>query len=62
MSKITPAQLRKIYALSKERGIDNDTLHAIVYKLTKKDNKGANDSRSHQSDRQSARNQKDDRG
>jgi len=37
MTIITAAQMRKIYALSRERGIDNDTLHQHVYGLVKKD-------------------------
>lgn len=36
MHGITQAQLRKIYALSRERGIDSETLHAHVNALTKK--------------------------
>ena len=35
MSKITPAQCRKIYALAKERGIDDETLHAHIYSVVK---------------------------
>ena len=37
MSKITSAQLRKIYALAKARGLDCDTLHAHIYAVTKKE-------------------------
>ncbi len=37
MAEITPAQLRKIHALGRERGIDSETLHAHVHTLTKKD-------------------------
>lgn len=39
MKALTPQQIRvrKIYALARERGIDNDTLHAHIYALTKKD-------------------------
>lgn len=37
MSKITPAQCRKIYALAKERGIDDETLHAHIYSVVKKE-------------------------
>lgn len=37
MKKITPAQNRKIYMLAREKGIDNDTLHAHIYNITKKD-------------------------
>ena len=37
MAKITPAQCRKIHVLARERGIDNDTLHAHIYNLTNKE-------------------------
>lgn len=37
MRGITPAQIRKIHILARERGIDNDTLHAHIYTITKKD-------------------------
>lgn len=37
MSGITPAQLRKIHALSRERGLDDESLHNVCYALTKKD-------------------------
>lgn len=37
MHKITPAQLRKIHALARARGIDGDTLHSHVYGLAKKE-------------------------
>jgi len=37
MRKITPAQCRKIHILAKEQGIDNDTLHAHIYAVVKKD-------------------------
>lgn len=37
MTKITPAQCRKIYVLAKERGIDNDTLHSHIYNLTNRE-------------------------
>lgn len=36
MQNITPAQMRKIHALSRERGIDNDVLHAHVLMLVKR--------------------------
>ncbi len=35
--KITPRQIRKIYAASNEYGIDNDLLHEIVSSETKKE-------------------------
>lgn len=37
MKKITPAQNRKIYMLAREKGIDNDTLHAHIFNIAKKD-------------------------
>lgn len=37
MKKIIPAQNRKIYMLAREKGIDNDTLHAHLYNITKKE-------------------------
>nr|DAT66181.1 MAG TPA: Protein of unknown function (DUF1018) [Caudoviricetes sp.] len=33
----TPAQKAKIFALSNETDIDNDTLHSLIYNLTGKD-------------------------
>lgn len=36
MRKITPSQMRKIYALAKENGIDNELLHIIVENETDK--------------------------
>lgn len=36
MRKITPSQMRKIYALAKENGIDNELLHIIVENETGK--------------------------
>jgi len=34
---ITPAQIKKIYALARERGVDNDALHAVVHNIALKD-------------------------
>jgi len=36
MAKITTAQMRKIYALAKEKGLDNEILHDYVRNLTSK--------------------------
>lgn len=36
-SKATPAQLRKIYVLARENGMDSDLLHLYVSNITKKD-------------------------
>lgn len=36
MQKISAAQLRKIHVLSKERGLDDDLLHACVYSITRR--------------------------
>lgn len=36
MSKITDARRRRIFKLSTERGLDNETLHAHVFMLTGK--------------------------
>ena len=36
MSKITDARRRRIFKLSSERGLDNETLHAHVFMLTGK--------------------------
>ncbi|MBE7413636.1 MAG: regulatory protein GemA [Leptospiraceae bacterium] len=36
-SKITPAQLRKIWASARDKGIDSDLLHTIVYQKTGKE-------------------------
>lgn len=35
--KITPAQLRKIWASARDKGIDSDLLHTIVYQESKKE-------------------------
>lgn len=37
MQAITPAQLRKIHVLAREKGLDNDMLHSVVFKLTAKE-------------------------
>ena len=37
VSKVTPAQMRKIYALSRERNLDSDMLHSHIFALTGKD-------------------------
>ena len=37
MNKVTPAQMRKIYALAHERGMDGELLHIHVTLLTRKD-------------------------
>lgn len=37
MSGITQSQIRKIYALCRERGLDEDLLHEHIYSLVKKD-------------------------
>ncbi len=36
-SKATPAQLRKIYVLARETGMDSDLLHLYVFNTVKKD-------------------------
>ncbi len=35
--KITPGQMKKIHALAKETGMDDDLLHGYVHMLTEKD-------------------------
>lgn len=35
--RITAAQVKKIHASARERGIDSDLLHELIYKLVKKD-------------------------
>lgn len=35
--KRTPAQLRRIYGLAKERGLDDEMLHSYVFNLTGKE-------------------------
>lgn len=35
--RITTAQVRKIHAAARERGIDDDLLHEHIYRLVKKD-------------------------
>ena len=37
MTKITPAQMRKIYALARERGMDDELLHIHVSTLSGKE-------------------------
>lgn len=37
MKKITQGQMKKIHALAKETGMDNDLLHGYVYMLTEKE-------------------------
>lgn len=37
MRKITPGQMKKIHALAKELGMDDDLLHEYVYMLAEKD-------------------------
>ncbi|MGL4791892.1 MAG: hypothetical protein ACRCW1_10820, partial [Anaerotignaceae bacterium] len=37
MKNLTVAQLRKIHILAKERGLDNEMLHAHIFNLTQKD-------------------------
>ena len=37
MNKASAAQLRKIYALAKEKGVDNENLHSLLYSLCKKE-------------------------
>ena len=37
MSKASAAQLRKIYALAREKGIDNENLHSLLYSICKKE-------------------------
>lgn len=37
MRKITQAQMKKIHALAKEIGMDDDLLHGYVYMLTEKE-------------------------
>lgn len=37
MKKITSGQMKKIHALAKEIGMDDDLLHGYVYMLTEKD-------------------------
>ena len=40
-SRATPAQLRKIYVLAKETGMDSDLLHLYVFNTVKKDSLSA---------------------
>lgn len=35
-ANITTAQIRKIFKLTKERALDNDTLHSYIYSITTK--------------------------
>lgn len=37
MNKASTAQLRKIYALAREKGIDNENLHSLLYNICKKE-------------------------
>lgn len=37
MDMMTDAQRRKIFVLAKAKGLDNETLHALIYNSTKKD-------------------------
>lgn len=37
MVKVTPAQIRKIHALARERGMDDELLHIYVQNLVKKE-------------------------
>ncbi len=37
MNKASAAQLRKIYALAREKGVDNDNLHSLLYSICKKE-------------------------
>lgn len=37
MAAITQAQKRKIFAVARELGLDNDLLHAVAYGLTQKE-------------------------
>ena len=37
MSKITSGQIRKIFVLKRELGLDDDTLRSYIYNLVKKD-------------------------
>lgn len=37
MSKASAAQLRKIYALAREKGVDSENLHSLLYSLCKKE-------------------------
>lgn len=40
LKEITKPQMRHIYAMAREVGFDNDTLHGIVYSLTRKEHIG----------------------